>query len=232
MELFGLLTTWPLFFTFIICTIVTLRSYLRTKNKTSLLFMLSFLFFGTTYLIWGLRVALIDANAPAQEFYWFWILVYFFGGLALIFQDFATVQFLKSEKRAKLVNFLIILIALSFAGVVYFLFFNQFDTKLVVLSDVTDLDIDNIIIKGYLFLSMGIYILIPNAIFIYFIKVADSGFVRKKVCMIEIGVLLTCIGMGLDGVRIADNFGMILIRWLVMIGGLIIIAGLVYRKKD
>ena len=116
-------------------------------------------------------------------------------------------------------------------GVAYFLL-SGFETKEVILSDVSDLDIADMMVKAYLFVSMGIYLGIPNFIFLRFLWTSDkTTFAYKKVKILEVGILLTSAGMGLDGVRIADNFGMTLIRWLVMAGGLVIMAGLLYGKK-
>jgi hypothetical protein len=174
----------------------------------------------------------VPVIALRAEIYWYWIAVYFFGGLSLVFLDFATLQFLKlGTSKNTLIYFFQAIIIISFIGVAYILM-SGFETKEVLLSDVSDLDIADMKAKAYLFMSMGIYLGIPNFIFLRFLWTSDkTTFAYKKVKILELGILLTSAGMGLDGVRIADNFGMILIRWLVMAGGLVIMAGLLYGKK-
>ncbi len=100
--------------------------------------------------------------------------------------------------------------------------------------DVSDLTIANPFVYFYFTLFLFLYIFIPNAIFIiYLIKSPDKDtFAYKRVRIIELGILLFSISIALDGLRFPSNIGILIIRIILMIGGLITMKGFLMKPPS
>lgn len=206
----------------------TLRSYLKNPARSKLFFMMSFISVSLTYFVWGLRVLIIPQfETDINILYPFWALAYAFGGTALVFLAFASL-----ELTQKKFNIIKIIILVTYVGILILLVIG-FEVALTIFMDVSDLTIVNQIVYISFTILILFYVIFPNAIFLNFLRKSPSKttLAYKKVRTIELGVILWSIGFLLDGARFPSNIGILIARLITMIGGLIMIIGFFLMKK-
>jgi hypothetical protein len=171
-------------------------------------------------------------ESDSSVIYPFWAFIYGIGGLALISLDFATLDltYMKESNLFKLIK-AIIVVSLAVAWILLII---GFDVELLVFMDVTDLAVKDPFIYIYMTIIISLYIFFPNAIFIiYLIRWPEkTEFKYKKLRAIEIGILMFSICFTLDAIKIPSNIGILIIRILLMVSGLIILKGLLMKPKD
>lgn len=232
-SIIGIFGTFSIVIVFGICFALTLSSYLKNSNNTKIFFMIWTLSVSLIYLSWGLRVLFIDQfETDKNILYPFWACAYGFGALALIFLDFATLN-LTRIKKSIIIKSIRIIIFISFIVVLLILIIG-FELKLTIFMDVNDLSIENPFIYIYFTVIILFYVFFPNAIFIkYLIETPtkkDSTY--KRIRIIELGILLFSIGIALDGIRIPSNEGILIVRIILMIGGLITMKGFLMKQSS
>jgi hypothetical protein len=229
----ALANTWPLAAVFLVSFIICLRSYLKTHHIISLHFTLAFLSFVLTYAIWGVRALVVAEVSTIEPMYWYWIMVYFTAAFGIFNMDLATISFLKGINNKALVTFIKAIFGVTFASVVYILLFTQVNLELLTLSGISDLNFADQWLKYYLFIVLGIFILIPNGIFYYYLKISQkTSPAHKKVKILMIGFLIMSLGFSMDAVRLPNDLLMFIFRMIVLLGGLIIMIALFYKVKS
>jgi len=231
-SIFGILGTFPIVIVFGICFAYTLKAYRKKPNISLLYFMIFFFSIASIYFVWALRVLFIPQfESDSRVLYPFWAFIYAIGGLALIALDFATLD-LTEMKESNFFKFIKIIIVVSLAGG-WILLIIGFDVKVLVFMDVTDLAVKDPFVYLYMSIVILLYIFFPNAIFIiYLIKWPSRTVIHKKLRIIELGILLFSICFTLDAIKIPSNIGILIIRILLMISGLIIMKGLLIRPQE
>ena len=231
-SIIGIIGTFPIVIVFGICFVFTLKAYLKKPNISILYFMIYFFSIALIYFVWALRVLFIPQfESDVRVVYPFWAFIYGMGGLALISLDFATLD-LTYMKESNLVKFIKAIIVVSLAGG-WILLIIGFDVELLVFMDVTDLTVKDPFAYIYMTIILLSYIFFPNAIFIiYLIKWPSRTVIHKKLRIIELGILLFSICFTLDAIKIPSNIGILIIRILLMISGLIIMKGLLIRPQE
>jgi len=232
-SIIGIIGTFSIVIVFLLCFGLTLNSYLKNPNSTKILFMIWSISVSLTYLSWGLRVLLIpQLENDINILYPYFACAYGFGGLALIFLDFATLN-LTRMKKSTLIKLLRIIILISFI-IVIIAFTIGFETGLTTFMDVSDLKILNPFVYYYFTFIILFYVFFPNAIFIKYLIEAPSKTdpSYKRIRIIEVGILLFSISIALDGIRLPSNIGILIIRLILMIGGLIIMKGFLLKQSS
>jgi len=232
-SIIGIIGIFPLIIVFGICFALTLRSYLNNPDHTKIFFMIWSISVALTYISWGLRVLLVPQYETDKTIlYPFWAFAYAFGGLALISLDFATLNLTKKQEST-ILKFIRIIILVGYIGVLIILIIG-FEMELIVFMDVSDLTIINPFVYFYFTLLILFYIFFPNAIFINYLRKSPekNTFTYKRVRTIEVGILLFCIGMALDGARIPSNIGILIARLIELIGGIITMKGYLMKPTS
>jgi len=185
------------------------------------------------YVSWGIRVLFIPQFSTDETvLYPFWALSYGFGGLALISLDFASLDQIKN-RESTLIKIIRIIILASFALVLIILF-TGFDQELIIFMDVSDLTIKDPFVYFYFTFVIILYIFFPNAIFINYLIKSDEKdtFTYKRVRIIALGILVFSISLALDGMRLPSNIGILILRIMLMIGGLITMKGFLMKPAE
>ena len=231
----ALANTWPLAAVFLVSFIICLRSYLKTHHVITLHFMIAFGSFILTYAIWGIRALVLPESIDpmnADQMYWYWILVYFTASLAIYNMDMATISFLKGMHNKALVMAIKVVLTLTFASCAYILLLTPVNLDLLTLSGISDFNFADLWLKYYLFVVLGIFILIPNGIFYYYIRISDkSSPARKKVKILMIGFLVMSLGLSMDALRLESDLLMFIFRMVVLAGGIVVLIALFYKVK-
>ena len=195
--------------------------------------MISFFSIALIYFVWGLRVLFIPQfESDTKVLYPIWAFIYAIGGLALISLDFATLD-LTRMKESNFLKFIKAIIVVSLVGGLILLIIG-FDVELLIFMDVTDLTVKDPFVYIYMTIILLSYIFFPNAIFIiYLIKwPSKTDFQYKKLRIIEMGILMWTICFALDGIKFPSNIGILIIRIILMIGGLITMKGLLMKPAE
>ncbi|TXT62842.1 MAG: membrane protein of unknown function [Promethearchaeota archaeon] len=231
-SIFSIIGTLPIVIVFGLYFIITINSYLKTKNLSTIFFSLSFLATTLTYTVWGLRVFLLPQYDPhISNLLPYWTSAYLFASLSLIFLDFACIELSGIEnKRIKQIIYSIILITYSILVAILFI---GFEVEITTFMDVSDLSISNIFVYAYFILLLLFYLTLPNIVFINYIRtsILKTSLTYKKVRTIEMGLSLFTIGTILDGARFPSNIGILIARILIMIGGLIMLIGFTFKPR-
>ena len=84
-----------------------------------------------------------------------------------------------------------------------------------------------LIYQIYYNFAIILYIIIPNAIFLNYLRNEDDkkSFGYKRVRIIELGVLLFCIGIAGDGMRLGGDVGILIFRLIMLVGGIVTMKG-------
>ncbi len=186
------------------------------------------------YLNWGLRVLFIPQfESDKTVLYPFWAISYGFGATALIALAMASLDQTKMKESVISIIIRIVIIA-TYALVLIILLIGGFEQQLVIFMDVTDLTIENQFVYYYFTILILFYIFFPNALYIvYLIKSSEKDtFTYKRVRIIEIGILIWSICILLDGMRFPSNMGILIIRIILMIGGLITMKGFLMKPAS
>lgn len=230
-SLIGIIGTFSIVIVFSIYFLTTLYSYIRTKYLSKIFLMTSFLSTVAAYFVWGLRVLLIpqfESNIDVLLPYW--TAAYLLAALSFIFLDFAIINLieLKHSIYTKIITTLIVITYVIAA----ILIIVGFDVRLVIFMDVTDLTINDQVIYLLFIFLMLLYLSIPNIFFINYIrKFPSKSILFKRSVYIELGLFLFSIGSILDGARFPSNLGILIMRIIIMIGGLFMIIGF-YTKSQ
>ncbi|MFX1337486.1 MAG: hypothetical protein ACFFDK_02625 [Promethearchaeota archaeon] len=231
-SIYGLVGTFSIVFVFGIYFIITLKSYIQSKNISSLFFSISFFATTITYLVWGLRVILIsqyERNITVLLPYW--RAAYLFASLSLIFLDLASLKLAEiSNKSLLILLYLLIIVTYIVMATILFL---GFEVEITIFMDVSDLRIVNSLVYIYFLILLLFYLALPNSIFFNYLRkgLSKTTFAYKKVQIIEIGLLLFTIGTILDGARFPSNIGILIARIIIMIGGLFMMRGFTMKIK-
>ena len=232
-SIIGVIGVFPIVIFFGICFGLTVRSYVQNPNRIKIYYMIWTLSVALIYISWGARVLFIPQfEKETSILYPFWALSYAFGGLALISLDFATLNLTKN-KESKIMKYIKIIIIINYFGILVVLLMG-FEMELIVFMDVSDLIIKDIYIYVFFTLSILFYISFPNYIFIsYLIKSPEKdSFAYKRVRIIELGILLFTVGLAFDGMRFPSNIGILIIRIIIAIGGLITMKGFLMKPPS
>ncbi len=230
-SIIGIIGTFPIAIVFGICFVLILKSYFKNPNRTKIFFMIWTIATAMTYLNWGLRVLFIPQFESNQTvLYPFWAISYGFGATALIAIAFASLDQTKMKESVISIIIRIVIIA-TYALVMIILLIGGFEQELVIFMDVTDMNIENQFVFYYFTILILFYIFFPNALYIvYLIKSSEKDtFTYKRVRIIEIGILIWSICILLDGMRFPSNMGILIIRIILMIGGLITMKGFLMK---
>ena len=186
------------------------------------------------YLNWGLRVLFIPQfESDKTVLYPFWAISYGFGATALIALAMASLDQTKMKESVISIIIRIVIIA-TYALVLIILLIGGFEQQLVIFMDVTDLTIENQFVYYYFTILILFYIFFPNALYIvYLIKSSEKDTLTyKRVRIIEMGILIWSICILLDGMRFPSNMGILIIRIILMIGGLITMKGFLMKPAS
>ncbi len=232
-SIIGIIGTFPIVIVFGICFSLVLRSYIKNPNRAKIFFMLWALATALIYFNWGLRVILIPQfEADKTVLYPFFALSYAFGATALIALAFASLDLTKMKESA-LFKIIRITMMATYASVLIILLIGGFEQELIVFMNVTDMTIEDPFVYYYFTILILFYIFFPNAINImYLIKSEKDTFTYKRVRMIEIGILIWSICILLDGMRFPSNIGILIIRIILMIGGLVTMKGFLMKPAE
>jgi len=187
-----------------------------------------------TYVGWFCRVLFVPQfESDKTVLYPFWVMGYTAGATALISLAFASLDQTKI-KESIIIIIIRIIILVTYAGVLIILFVGGFEQELVVFMDVTDLTIEDNFVFYYFTILILFYIFFPNAIYIMYLLKSEEkdSFTYKRVRIIEIGILIWSLCILLDGLRFPSNIGILIIRIILMIGGLITMKGFLMKPKE
>ena len=194
--------------------------------------MISFLCTAATYFVWGLRVLLIPQfESNINLLLPYWKAAYLLAALSLVFLDLAVINLIKLKRSiyTKIITTLIVITYIIAA----ILIIVGFDVGLVTFMDVTDLTINDQAIYLLFVFLMLFYLSIPNIFFInYLRKLPSKSILFKKSLYIELGLFLFSIGTILDGARLPNNYGILILRLIIMVGGLFMIKGFYTKLKE
>lgn len=233
-SIIGIIGTFPIVIVFGICFSLVLRSYIKNPNRAKIFFMLWALATALIYFNWGLRVILIPQfEADKTVLYPFFALSYAFGATALIALAFASLDLTKMKESA-LFKIIRITMMATYASVLIILLIGGFEQELIVFMNVTDMTIEDPFVYYYFTILILFYIFFPNAINIMYLIKSDEKdtFTYKRVRIIEIGILIWSICILLDGMRFPSNIGILIIRIILMIGGLVTMKGFLMKPAE
>jgi hypothetical protein len=187
-----------------------------------------------TYVGWFFRVLFIPQfESDKSVLYPYWVMGYTAGATALIALAFASLDLTKMKESVVFIIIRIIILV-TYAGVLIILFVGGFEQKITVFMDVSDLTIEDQFVFYYFMILILFYIFFPNAINIMFLikEEEKDSFAYKRVRMIEIGILIWSMCILLDGLRFPSNVGILIIRIVLMIGGLITMKGFLMKLEE
>ncbi len=233
-SIIGIIGTFPIAIVFGICFVLFLKSYFKNPNRTKIFFLIWTMAVAIIYLNWGLRVLFIPQfESDKTVLYPFWAISYGFGATALIALAMASLDQTKMKESVISIIIRIVIIA-TYALVLIILLIGGFEQQLVIFMDVTDLTIENQFVYYYFTILILFYIFFPNALYIvYLIKSSEKDTLTyKRVRIIEMGILIWSICILLDGMRFPSNMGILIIRIILMIGGLITMKGFLMKPAS
>jgi len=234
-SIIGIAATFPLIVIFGLCAFLTLRSHLKNPHPSKIFFTLAFLSFMGTYICWASRILILPQYITEDKIYLlypFWAVSYLLAGTSIVMLDFATFRLMR-ETLTKLSKIIISIVIISYLIAILLLIVG-FEVELIIFSDVSDLTIKNIYVYIYFTCTLLLYLSIPNAFNLNFLRtsVSKSDFAYKRVRIIELGIFLFSIGVIFDGLRFSFFLANFIGRIISAIGGLLMVKGFLMKKSD
>ena len=219
--------TIPIVIVFTIFSVITGRSYLKTKNiATFFLFGFNFSMMAT-FIPWSLRAIFYSADSASSMVQLLWRIAYMCGACALVFVMMFSLILIYGE-RIQRIHFVGALLLILFIVILITI------AEIHPTTYVDVIDFQPVRLFQVLFLIIILStLIIPNFILLKYLVRAERGTMAyNRVLFLELGLAVCTFGLLVDGTKfVENNWTLFLTRALIAFGGFLMLFGMIRSPK-
>ncbi|ODS39165.1 MAG: hypothetical protein A7316_06300 [Candidatus Altiarchaeales archaeon WOR_SM1_86-2] len=226
-SLIPILAITPPSLIFFIFSVILFLKWKRKRDRQTLYFAVAFLFMGLCFGMWVIRTLFYPPHVELSEVNVFIRLGYICGITGTAFVALTAMEMVNPESIRKIEN-LIYFLAPAIALTILIVFIAE-PIPTVIANQVDFVWSEEV---AFVTSLVGIYYFtFPNYLFIWWLMNYKDHRLYTRIMLLEIGLLIFCAGIILEGSKIGmESFG-ILVRWIAAFGGAVM-AYAYTRKRE